>query len=151
LRTIFCFVEIGLLDADVLPVDVEFVSDKHGEMRFDTLADFGILAHDGNDAVSGNAQKCCGLVGGGRELLALGKNFGDGIKVQGDENASSSDGRDAEKTATIEERGLHRTSFNENAIQVEGDTCIASIVNPLCDFRNSNRIRPERPARSFDS
>src|SRR6266481_7242554 len=60
LRTIFSFVEIGLFDADVLPIDIEFVSDKHGEMSFDALADFGILAHDGNNAISGNAQKCCG-------------------------------------------------------------------------------------------
>ncbi len=88
----FCFVKVGLLDAHVFPIDVEFVSDEHREMRFDTLADFGILAHDGDNAVSSDAQKCSRLESGRRGLRRLGKHFGDGIEMESDEDASACDG-----------------------------------------------------------
>src|SRR6266849_6205639 len=101
LRTVFSFVEISLFDADIFPVDIEFISNKHGEMSLDALADLGILAHDGHDAISGNAQKCRRLESSGRSLRGLGKNFSDGIEMESDEDAASGDGGNAEKTAAI--------------------------------------------------
>src|SRR6266853_7023490 len=101
LRAVFSFVEISLFDADVFPVHVEFISNKHGEMSFDALADLGILAHDGHDAISGNTQKCRRLESSGRSLRGLGKNFSDGIEMESDEDAASGDGGNAEKTAAI--------------------------------------------------
>src|SRR6266404_689848 len=86
LRAIFSFVEISLFDADVFPVHVEFISNKHGEMSFDALADLGILAHDGHNAISGNAQKCRRLESSGRSLRGLGKNFSEWIEMESDEN-----------------------------------------------------------------
>jgi hypothetical protein len=41
----------------------------------------------------------------------LSKDFGDRLEMKSNENASACNGRDAEKTAAIEERGLHRTSL----------------------------------------
>ena len=111
LRAEFRFVEIGLLDADVFPVDIEFIGDEHGEVRLDALADFGILAHDGHDAIGSDAQKCRGFESGGRRLQRLSKDFSDRIEMESDENSSSGDSGYAEKTAAIEECGLHRTSL----------------------------------------
>src|SRR6266436_8235557 len=111
LRAVFRFVEIGLLDADVFPVDVEFFGDDHGEMGLHALTDFGILGHDGDDAVCGNAQERSGQEGGGRGLRRLGKDFGDGIEMESDENASAGNSGDTKKTAAIEKRGLHGTSL----------------------------------------
>src|SRR4029077_4632500 len=77
----------------------------------DSLADFGILAHDGDDAVGGEAKKRRGLESGGRRLRRLRKDFGNKLEMKSNENASAGDSGDAEKTAAIEERGLHRTSL----------------------------------------
>jgi hypothetical protein len=41
----------------------------------------------------------------------LSKKFSDGLEMECNEDASASDSRDAEKTAAIEERGLHRASL----------------------------------------
>src|SRR5205823_12391853 len=111
LRAVFRFVEIGLLNADVFPVDVEFIGDDHGKMGLHTLTDFGILRHDGDDAVCGNTKERSGQEGGGRGLRRLGKAFVDGIEMESDEDASAGDSGDTEKTAAIEKRGLHRTSL----------------------------------------
>jgi hypothetical protein len=108
-------------------------------MGLDALTDFRILGHDGDDAVGGDAQESGRQECGGRGLLRLGKYFGDGIEMEGNEDASSGDGGDTEKTAAIEECRVHKASFGEGAIQVEGDTRIASIVNPSCKFRNSSQ------------
>jgi hypothetical protein len=43
----------------------------------------------------------------------LRKDFGDGIKMQCDENASAGDGGDAKKTAAIEECGVHKASCGD--------------------------------------
>ena len=51
LRAVLGFVEVGLLDLDVLPIDVQLIGDDHGQMGLDALADLGILGHDGHDAV----------------------------------------------------------------------------------------------------
>ena len=109
LWAVFSFVEIGLLDADILPIDIQFVGNDHRKMSFDALADFGILAHDGHDAIRRYAKKRRGLEGSRRSLRGLGKNFSDRIEMESDENASAGDSGDAKKTAAIEERGLHRT------------------------------------------
>src|SRR5438552_3644283 len=82
LRAVFSFVEIGLFDADVFPVHVEFIGNKHGEMSLNALADLGILAHDAHDAIRGNAQKCRGLESSGWSLRGLGKNSIDGIEME---------------------------------------------------------------------
>jgi len=102
LGAIFRFVEIGLLDADVFPSNVEFIGDDHGEMGLHALTDLGILGHDGDDAVRSDAQECGGQKNGGRGLQRLGKYLGDRLEMESDEDASSCDGGDAEKAAAIE-------------------------------------------------
>src|SRR5207248_2534577 len=74
LRAVFRFVEIGLLNTDVFPVDVEFIGDDHGKMGLHTLTDFGILRHDGDDAVCGNTKERSGQEGGGRGRRSLARS-----------------------------------------------------------------------------
>src|SRR5712691_10006182 len=116
LGTVFRFVKVGLLDADVFPIDVEFISDDHGEMSLHTLADLGVLGHDGDGAIGGDANERGGIEGGGRRLWRLGlrcysEGFCDRLEMISKEKAASHNGRDAEKGATIEERSVHGTSF----------------------------------------
>ena len=80
-------------------------------MSLDALADLGILAHNGHDAISGNAQKRRRLESGGRGLRRLRKDFRDRIEMESDEHPSAGNSGYAEKTAAIEECGLHRTSL----------------------------------------
>src|SRR2546430_17180603 len=87
-------------------------------MSLDALADLGILAHDGHDAISGNAQKRRRLESGGRGLRRLRKDFRDRIEMESDEHPSAGNSGYAEKTAAIEEGGLHRTPFLRPAIIV---------------------------------
>ena len=111
LRAVFRFVEIGLLDADVFPIDVEFIGDDHGEMGLDALTDLRVLGHDGDDAIGSDAKERSGQERSGRSLRRLGKDFGDGIEMESHEDASTGDSRDTEKTAAIEKRALHKTSL----------------------------------------
>src|SRR2546429_9726331 len=120
LRTILCFIEIGLLDADIFPVDVEFVGDNHGETGFYTLANLWVLAHDGHDAIRCDADEGGGNESGGRGLRRLGKKFSEWIEMECNEDASAGDSGDAEKTAAIEERGLHRASFLLSSLVARG-------------------------------
>src|SRR5260370_34473533 len=113
LGTVFCFVEIGLLDADIFPIDVEFIGNDHGEMSFDALTDFRILGHDSDEAIGSDANERGGIESGGRSLRRLSKDLSDGIEMKSNEDASSGNGGDAEKTAAIEERGVHGASFGE--------------------------------------
>ncbi len=57
LGPVFCWIVVGLLDADILPVDVEFFGDQHGQHGLDALTDLRILGHDGDDAVGGDADE----------------------------------------------------------------------------------------------
>ena len=86
---------------------------KLPEMSDDALANLRILGRDGDDPIRGDAQESSGQESGRRELRRLGKDFGDGIEVEGKEDASSRDGGDAEKTAAIKKRSLHGASRNE--------------------------------------
>src|SRR5260370_21163588 len=65
LGTVFCFVEIGLLDADIFPIDVEFIGNDHGEMSFDALTDFRILGHDSDEVIGSDANERGGIESGG--------------------------------------------------------------------------------------
>src|SRR5213083_3753533 len=89
-------------------------------MSLDALADLGILAHNGHDAISGNAQKRRRLESGGRGLRRLRKDFRDRIEMESDEHPSAGNSRYAEKTAAIEECGLHRTSLLRTKFVVGG-------------------------------
>ena len=53
-------IEIGLLDLDVLPIDVEFFGDQHRQHVLDALPDFGVLGHDRDRAVGGDLMKSSG-------------------------------------------------------------------------------------------
>ena len=48
------------------------------------------------------------------------KDLGDRLEMKSDENTSTSDSGDAEKTAAIEERGLHRTSLLRAKVIADG-------------------------------
>ena len=120
LRAVFRFVEIGLLDADVFPIDVELIGDDHGEMGLHTLTDLRILGHDSDDAIGGDAKERGGQESSGRGLRRLGQDFGNGIEMESDEDASAGDSRYTEKTSAIEKRGLHRTSLLLERVAVGG-------------------------------
>ena len=47
-------VEVSLLHADALPVDVELFGDEHGQLGLDALAHFGSAGFDGDGAVGGD-------------------------------------------------------------------------------------------------
>ncbi len=139
-----------MLDADVFPINVELIGDDHGEMSLYPLTDFGILGHDGDDAVSRDAKKCRREKGGGRGLGRLGKEFGDGIEMESDENASAGNGGDAKKTAAIEESGLHRTSLVLKSVAASvrcgrhGWYCNAVQGNLVSPFSMSTRSMSRR-------
>jgi hypothetical protein len=100
-----------LLDTDGFPINVEFVSDDHGEMCFDALTYLGILRHDGYSAIHGDADECGWRESDGRWLCRLSKNFRDRIGVQRDQNATPSDRRDTKKSAAIKNHSDHGTSL----------------------------------------
>jgi hypothetical protein len=79
-------------------------------MRLYALTDFGIFADDGDEAIGGDADERSWSECGGRRLRGLRENFGEGVKMESEEDAASGDGGDTEKTAAIEKRGLHGTS-----------------------------------------
>jgi hypothetical protein len=89
----------------------------------------------------------------------LGKDFGDGIEMEREEDASAGDGGDAEKAAAIEERSLHRASWLLAKI-VAGrrrgprDTyCNAvygDLVSPISRGWNKNLIRSSFIAEKLD-
>jgi hypothetical protein len=75
------FVQIGLLDANVLPIDVQFFGDEHGERSLHALTDFRIFRRDGHKTIGmdldeGRWRK--GLVRGGRRLPQSTRN---GIRI----------------------------------------------------------------------
>ena len=51
LEAVLLRAEIGLLDADQIPVRVQLIRDQHGQHRLDALADLRVLADDGNGVV----------------------------------------------------------------------------------------------------
>ena len=51
------FIEIRLLDPDVLPIDIELLGDQHRQHRLDALADFRILGHDRQGIVGGETNE----------------------------------------------------------------------------------------------
>src|SRR5215472_3006457 len=141
LRTVFRFVEIGLLNANVFPIDVEFFGDEHWHAGFDALPDFGILAHDRDDAIGGDAHKREGLKrSGGRlwrgSLRRSGKRFRDWLEMIRDEDSAASDGRNFEKGAAIEERGVHGTSIKGRGRRNSSEIRTASIVSPMVKSRD---------------
>src|SRR5262249_43436240 len=91
LRAEFRFFEVGLFDANVLPIHIELVSENHREMRFDALADFGILREDGDNAIRRDAEKSERSKGwsrsGGRGTL--GKRGSERLCMEGEKNAAS--------------------------------------------------------------
>ena len=50
-------VEIGLLDFDVLPIDIQFFGDEHREHGLDALTDFRIPREQGDRPVGRDANK----------------------------------------------------------------------------------------------
>jgi hypothetical protein len=108
LRAVDGFVEVGLLDADGFPIDVELIGDDHGETGLDALTDFRILADDGDGAVGSNADE-----GGGQErwngrLRGLREKFRSDFGVEGEEKTSAGDGGDTKERATVKECSVHR-------------------------------------------
>ena len=54
-------VEVGLLDADVFPVNVEFFGDEHGQLGLDALAHLGPAGFDGDSSVGRDLDEGGGL------------------------------------------------------------------------------------------
>src|ERR1051325_3810943 len=100
------------------------------------MTDFGIVAHDGYGAVSGNAHESkwlkrrCGRLRRST-LSSRSECLGDGFKVVGEDKSTASDGRNFEKSATIKECGVHRASFEDRRdTRSQEYTCATGIVNP---------------------
>ena len=110
LRAVNGFVEVGLLDADGLPIDVELVGDDHGEAGLDALTDFRILADDGDGAVGGDADESGGQEGWNGRLRRLREKFRSDFGVEGEEESATGDGGDTKEGATIKECSVHRAS-----------------------------------------
>ena len=62
------FVEVGLFDAYVLPVDVKLFGDQHGEFGLDALAHLGSPGFDGDGSVGGDLDE-----GGRFQVLLRGR------------------------------------------------------------------------------
>jgi len=107
LGTIFRFVEIGLFDANVFPIDVEFLCNEHGHGSFYALADFGIFCSDSKDVLGRDMDKGTGnvILIGGRGLC---KETVEWIDVVGKEEAAACCGRNFEEAAAIETVDKHR-------------------------------------------
>ena len=86
-------VEVSLLHADVLPVDVELFGDEHGQLGLDALAHFGSAGFDGDRAVGGDLDE------GGRLQVALFGGLGAGGRdVETEGEASAGQGADFDET-----------------------------------------------------
>ena len=55
------FVEVGLFDSDLLPVNVELFRNEHGKLGLDALAHFGSAGFDGDGSVGGDLDESGGL------------------------------------------------------------------------------------------
>ena len=64
LPAVLRLVEIGLLDPDALPLDVELVGDDHRQRGLDALPDLRVLRDDGDDVVGVILMKALGHEGG---------------------------------------------------------------------------------------
>ena len=131
LRAVLRFVEVGLLDLDVLPIDVELVGDDHGEMGLDALADLGILGDDGDDAVGVNLTKArryevpaAGRGGLGEELRDA-----DRLNVERPRACRRRQSGDAEERATV-----------EGVLPSDGSRSEVAFIGPPCSC--GCRLRP---------
>ena len=68
LRSVPGLIEIGLLDAHLVPINFELLGNQHGQRRLDALADFRVLRHDRDDVVR-DLDERVGHEGDGRRLL----------------------------------------------------------------------------------
>src|SRR5260370_2101829 len=101
-----------MLDAHVFPVHVELVGDDHGQAGLHTLPNFGILAHNRDDAIGNDADESAWRERyGRRRLRRLRERLRDRLDIVGEEHAAAGKRGDAEKAATIEERGFHGASW----------------------------------------
>ena len=113
LRSKFRFVEIGLLDANVFPVHIEFVRKNHGQMSFHALTNLGILGQNSDHAVLRNTEERHWRIHrsrSGRASLSAGglsKDLSDGTGVTCNKNPATSYGCHAKKATTVEKCGLH--------------------------------------------
>src|SRR5207245_10603495 len=108
LRSEFRFVEIGLLDANVFPVHIEFVRKNHGQMSFHALTNLGILGQNSDDAIRRKTKERHWYIHCGRSGSAsLSKDLSDGTGVTCNKNPATSYGCHAKKATTVEKCGLH--------------------------------------------
>jgi hypothetical protein len=92
-------VEVSLLHADALPVDVELFGDEHGQLGLDALAHFGSAGLDGDGAVGGDFDE------GGRLQVRLFGSLGVGGRdVETEGEASAGQGADFQKGSAVNDR-----------------------------------------------
>ena len=111
LRSVFRRIEIGLLQAHVLPLDAEFLGNQHRHRRLDALSHFRVLGDDGDEIVGRDANERVGREvaspcpersrGGLRERVA------DAVERGGDHEAAASECADAEERAAVEGEWRH--------------------------------------------
>ena len=103
LQTVFCEVDVTLLDPHVLPIHVEFFRDEHRQHGPYALTNFRILGGNGHDAFWRNAYEGIGSEHGGRwSLRRLRKGLLERIDVRREQQASSGHGSHAKKRATAD-------------------------------------------------
>ena len=68
-------IEVGQLNFDVLPIDVQLVRDHHGKRGAHALPDFGILRDNRHDSVRRHANERQRLIIGGRSAALRKREF----------------------------------------------------------------------------
>ena len=108
LRSVKGFVQISLLNANILPIDVQFFRNEHRERSLDALADFGILGRDGNQTVGMDVNKGHGRKGLVWSRRRLGQGTRNRIDVIAQQETAGSGGRNSKEGTTVEQIGIHR-------------------------------------------
>ena len=97
-------VAIGLLDLDLLPIDVELVRDDHGQRIPDALSGFRVLRHDCERVVGMNLDIGVGIDWRGRHRSRRASLLREevGVGVEADHDSAAGQSADFNKGATIE-------------------------------------------------
>ena len=105
MRTVLGLIEIGQLDFDVLPIDVQLIRDDHRQVSLGTLADFGVLGKDVDGPVRVDADKRIRSQRRGGLGWGLGRER---LSVQAEQHSAARYRSHFKKRPAIYNRSFHR-------------------------------------------